>query len=67
MANFYWEETPHICGECGSQDWHANTFYRNNVGWMMGSDAGDHDFWCADCEGGITIIPAQDFEKGESE
>ena len=67
MSNFYWEETPHVCDKCGSDNWHANTFYSNHGGWMMGSDAGDDDFWCGDCEAGVTIISAQDFEKGESE
>ena len=62
MANFYWEETPHVCGKCGGDDWHANTFYSNHSGWMMGSDAGDDNFWCADCDAGGNLIPAKDWK-----
>ena len=66
MANFYWEETDHVCGKCGSDEWHANTFYSNRRGWLMGSEAGDYDFWCADCDTQNWIIAAEDYQKRES-
>ena len=66
MTNFYWEKTPHVCGYCGSDEWHANAFYSNQQGWLMGSEAGDYDFYCVDCDKQNWIVPAADFHGEEN-
>ncbi len=57
-THWSFEKQSHVCGDCGSHDWHANVFWQNGQSaWFTGADAGEPDFWCSDCDSEVEIVP----------
>ncbi len=59
QSHFDWEtdeETEmYVCASCGSDDWHANVYYKNRDNWWYQDE--DCEYWCADCDGPVSIKP----------
>lgn len=55
------ETTPHVCAECGSDEWLHNTFYLNKT--KEWHDDPDFPYYCDDCGGGTEIIPQTKYEE----
>ena len=51
---FSFEETPHVCEECGGSDWVANRFFCNSRKQWHNDDISQ---WCHDCEREVCIMP----------
>lgn len=59
MEGFIFETTPHVCEECGGENWHANRFYDNATKQWLSDDIAQ---WCHDCEKEVGLV-----EKGAEE
>ena len=54
------ETEPHVCKNCGGDNWHYNTFFHNKTKKWLAS--GQYDFWCEDCYNSTSIIHKEDFK-----
>ncbi len=67
MNNFEFEKEPHVCEDCGSDQWHSTWFWHNGrKRWFEGeNEHGDGANWCSECDGEVEIIPESEYEDEE--
>lgn len=61
---FSFEKTPHVCADCGSDEWHSNQTFHNRQKYWLPDEI---EFWCHKCEAEVDVMEKEEYEEYEEE